>query len=93
MILLHHKLQSIFKNTVQVINKFSFYTGYSATAFLATFDTTSVTPGDPIVFNYPVHNAGVHYDPTTGIYTTPIDGTYEFLFCFRANNDENTGAY
>ena len=52
-----------------------------------------MTPGDPIVFNYPVQNAGDNYDPTTGIYTTPIDGTYEFLFCFRANNDENTGAW
>ena len=52
-----------------------FPTGYSDTSFLATFDTNSVTPSDPIVFNYPVENTGGHYDPTTGIYTVPISGT------------------
>ena len=61
-------------------------TGYSDFSFLATFDTNPVTPGNPIVFNYPVHNAGGHYNPTTGIYITPIDGIYEFIFRIRADN-------
>ena len=93
MVLLHHKLQSIFKNTVKVINKFSLYTGYSRTSFLVTFDTSPVTPGNPIVFNYPVHNVGGHYDPTTGIYTVPLDGIYQLIFCFRARNDATVGAW
>ena len=82
-----------FKNSVQLINKFSLYTGYSGTSFLATFDTTPLTPENPIVFNYAVHNTGGHYDPTTGIYTTPFDGSYEFMFCFRAENDATVGAF
>ena len=51
-----------------------------------------MTPGDPIVFNYPVVNTGGYYDPTTGIYTVPLDGTYEFIFRFRADNDASFGA-
>ena len=57
---------------------------------LATFDTSSMTPGDPIVFNNPVHNTGGHYDPTTGIYTAPIDGTYEIIFRIRADSIADT---
>ena len=57
------------------------------------FDTHPVLVSDPIVLNYPVHNTGGHYDPTTGIYTIPIDGTYEFIFRFRAFNDTVTGAW
>ena len=52
-----------------------------------------MTVGDPIVFDNPVHNAGGHYDPTTGIYTTPIHGTYEFIFNFRAYQDTVVGAW
>ena len=33
---------------------------------------------DPIVFDEARINPGGHYDPTTGIYTVPQDGTYEF---------------
>ena len=52
-----------------------------------------MTPDDPIVFNYIVHNTGGNYDPTTGIYTVPIDGTYEIIFRIRAENDANVGAW
>ena len=95
--------------TSQTINKFlrdyglikmfvtsvncNFPARYSGTSFLATFDTDSVTPGDPIVFNYIVHNTGGYYDPTTGIYTVPLDGTYEIIFRIRAENDANVGAW
>ena len=65
--------------------------GYSDTSFLATFDTSSLTPTDPIVFNNPVLNTGGHYDPATGIYTVPVDGTYEFIFHMQTLND-NTAA-
>ena len=42
------------------------------------------------MFNYPVFNTGGHYDPTTGIYTAPIDGTYEFIFHFESDSDSYT---
>ena len=63
-----------------------FPAGYSGTSFIATFHTNSVTPGDPIVFNYIVHNTG-------GIYTVPLDGTYEIIFRIRAENDANVGVW
>ena len=68
-------------------------TGYSGTSFLATFNTGTLTPGDPIVFNYAVHNTGGHYDPTTGIYTVPLDGTYEIIFRIRAYEDPTVPAF
>ena len=68
-------------------------TDYSGTSFLATFDTDTLTPTDPIVFNYPVHNAGGHYDSATGIYTVPIDGTYEFIVHIWSSNDNSVDAY
>ena len=46
-----------------------------------------MTPADPIVFNYPMHSAGGHYNSTNGTYTVPIDGIYEFIFRFQADND------
>ena len=86
---------SIFISFIQicVTTKIIFPTGYSGTSFLATFDTSPVTPTDPIVFNYPVHNSGGHYDPTTGIYTVPLDGLYEFIFRLQAYSDASVGAY
>ena len=48
-------------------------------AFLATFDVNILVPTDPIVFNVVVLNPGGHYDATSGIYTVPLDGTYQFI--------------
>ena len=59
---------------------FLFVPGYSHTSFLASFDYDPGTPGDPIVFNVAPLNPGGHYDVTSGIYTVPIDGAYEFMF-------------
>ena len=84
--------QSILNNIANDINQLSLQ-GYSGTSFLATFDINPVTPGTPIVFNDPVHNTGGHYDPTTGIYTTPIDGTYEFIVSIRSYNDITLAAW
>ena len=69
------------------------WTGYSGTAFLATFDTDTLTPTDPVVFNYPIHNTGGHYNSTTGIYTVPLDGTYEFIVSIRSNDDTTLAAW
>ena len=46
-------------NTDDNIN-IHFHPDYSDTSFLVTFDSGTLTPTDPIVFNYPVHNAGDH---------------------------------
>ena len=32
------------------------------------------------MFNVALLNPGGHYDVTTGIYTVPIDGVYEFTY-------------
>ena len=69
-----------------------FPTGYSDKTFLATFDVYTLTPTNPIVFNYPVYNAGGHYDSTTGIYTVPLDGTYEFTVHIWSYNDATVAA-
>ena len=68
-------------------------TGYSSISFLATFDTDTLIPTNPIVFNYPVHNAGGYYDSITGIYTVPLDGTYEFIVSIRSYDDITLGAW
>ena len=38
-------------------------------------------------------NPGGHYDNTTGIYTVPIDGIYEFNLNVRSNPDSDFGSY
>ena len=69
------------------------FSGYSDTSFLATFDTSPVTPTNPIVFNYAVLNPGNQYNSTTGIYTVPLDGTYEIIFQFQSYNDNMAPAF
>ena len=46
--------------------------------FLAAVSGGAQIPSNPIVFDYSFINHGNHYDNTTGIYTVPIDGIYEF---------------
>ena len=62
-------------------------------SFLATFDIQTLTPTNPIMFDYPILNTGGHYNPTTGIYTVPIDGTYEFIFQYRTLNDNSAESF
>ena len=46
---------------------------------MATISENTVSPVlDPIMFDETRINSGGHYDPTTGIYTVPQDGVYEF---------------
>ena len=63
------------------------FSGYYATSFLATFSVGSLTPTNPIVFDVTRLNPGGHYDNTTGIYTVPIDGTYQVVFHIWSNGD------
>ena len=67
--------------------------GYANTSFLATLDYDVGTPGDPIIFNVVPLNPGDCYDVTTGIYTVPLDGVYEFQLHIWSINDAACGAY
>ena len=51
------------------------------------------TPTIPIVFPIPLQNSGGHYDRTTGIYTVPIDGTYEIIVHILSYNDDSIAAF
>ena len=67
---------------------------YADTLFLATIGAGLVTPvPDPIVFNETRLNPGSHFDSTTGIYTIPMNGTYEFNVNVRGQPDSDFGSY
>ena len=38
-------------------------------------------------------NPGGHYDVTTGVYTVPVDGVYEFLLHIWMLDDSGFNAY
>ena len=61
--------------------------GYHDTSFLATFDVNDFIPTNPIVFDVTRLNPGGHYDNTTGIYTVPLDGIYQFIFHIWGRDD------
>ena len=71
----------------------NFISGYVNISFLASFDYDPGDPADPIVFNVAPLNPGGHYDVTTGIYTVPIDGVYEFMLHIWMLNDPAFNAY
>ena len=45
------------------------------------------------MFNLALLNLGGHYDVTSGIYTVPLDGVYEFMNHMWAIEDAFIGAY
>ena len=63
------------------------FAGYYETSFLATFSSTTLIPTDPIVFDVTRLNPGGYYDNTTGIYTVPLDGIYQFTYHIWGYND------
>ena len=61
---------------------------------MATVSVNIVTPvPEPIVFDDAKINQGDHYDPTTGIYTVSLDGTYEFFAQIESYQDSNNDWY
>ena len=73
----------------QKIAKFIFiFVGYDDFTFLATISVNPVTPvPTPVVFDDAQINSGGHYDPTTGIYTVPLNGIYEFYVQIESYQD------
>ena len=69
------------------------FSDYGETSFLASFDSNPGTPTDPIVFNIPALNPGDHYNASSGYYTVPIDGVYEFSFHIWVVTDSGFDAY
>ena len=66
------------------------FLAYEDTYFFATMSESSISPvPDPIVFDDARINPGGHYDPTTGIYTVPQNGTYEFYVHLLNTEDED----
>ena len=64
--------------------------GYSDFTFLAGISANDVSPiPTPIVFDDHKINLGDHYNPTTGIYTVPLDGIYEFYVQIESYQDSN----
>ncbi|GLD68615.1 inner ear-specific collagen-like protein [Lates japonicus] len=49
-------------------------------AFAAGLTSSYPEPNTPVVFSYVFYNVQGSYDPTTGIYTAPINGTYIFSY-------------
>ena len=71
----------------------SIQTGYINTSFLVTLDYDPGSPENPIVFNVAHLNPGGHYDVTSGIYTVPVDGVYEFMLRIRSLDDASFGVF
>ena len=46
-----------------------------------------------VVFDELKFNNGEHYNSTTGIYTAPVDGTYEFFWYITASPKANSWLY
>ena len=50
---------------------------------------TSYSPGAPIVMNQTLFNVGSHYSTSTGAFTAPVDGYYQFNVVALNNSGSN----
>ena len=59
---------------------------------MATIKEGFVSPvPSPVVFNLTQFNIGEQYDPQTGIYTVPYNGTYMITATLRGEPDDDFG--
>lgn len=55
-----------------------FVVGYSDATFLVSLSSTQTSGRDPLIFDNAHINSGGHYSTSTGQYTVPYSGVYEF---------------
>ena len=61
----------------------------SKPAFYAYGNTGTPSTGNPFVFDDVQHNIGNHYNSSTGIFTAPMDGIYQFNFFVMGDDTDN----
>ena len=74
--------------------KFSvFFISASFNAHISS-DVGSFAPatGETLVFGTVTASTGSDYNPTTGIYTCPVEGIYSFSFSVQRNGNSNNNA-
>lgn len=49
-------------------------------------DNRPLTTHSTLMFDYVLYNAGNGYDPTTGLFTAPVSGTYAFFLAAMSSN-------
>ena len=69
------------------------FADYSDTTFMVAFEEESVSVTNPLTFNRTLVNPGNHYDASTGVYTVPVDGIYEFVLHVFGYGDVFFGAF
>ena len=68
------------------------FVDYSDTSFLVTFEDGLVSVTEVMVFDSVIMNSGEHYNTSSGIYTVPLDGTYQIVLHVFTDTTDQFGA-